>query len=49
MVSTTQSTNFAVISFLVIVIAIEFICHLVSCFPSIGDIILSRKLLGNRP
>ena len=42
-VSTAQNINFAVISFLVMVIIIEFISHLVSYFPAIGDVILRRK------
>ena len=41
--STAQNINFVVISFLVIFMTIEFISHLVSCFPVIGGIIFSRK------
>ena len=41
--STAQNINFLLISFLVIFMIMEFISHLVSCFPAIGGIILSRK------
>ena len=42
-VSTVQNINYVVISFLIIVMTMEFICHLVSCFPAISGVILSRK------
>ena len=41
--STAQNINIVLISFLVIFMAIEFILHLVSCFPAIGGVIFSRK------
>ena len=42
-VSTAKYINFVLISFLVILMTIEFISHLVSCFPAIGGFIFSRK------
>ena len=46
-VSIAQNINFVLISFLVIFMTIEFISHLVSCFPAIGGVIFSHKGLGN--
>ena len=46
-VSTAQNIPFVLISFLVIFMTIDFISHLVSCFPAIGSVIFSRKWLGN--
>ena len=46
-VSTAQNINFVLISFLVMFNTIEFISHLVSCFPAIGGVIFSWKWLGN--
>ena len=48
--STAQNINFVlctILSFFVIFMTIEFISHLVSCFPAIGGLIFSRKRLGN--
>ena len=41
-VPAAQNVNF-VVSFLVMIITIEFISRLVSCFPAIGDVFFSRK------
>ena len=41
-VPTAQNINFVVISFLIMVLTIEFISHLVSCLSAIGGVIFSR-------
>ena len=46
-VPTAKNINFVVISFLIMVMTIEFISHLVSCFPAIGGVIFSRRPFGN--
>ena len=42
-VSIAQNINFVLISFIVILMTIEFIFHLVSYFLPIGGVIFSRK------
>ena len=42
-VPTTKKNNLVVISFLVMVLTIDFSSHLVFCFSAIGGVIFSRK------